>query len=287
MRTETEMFNLILSFAKSDERIRAVILNGSRTNKNAPIDHFMDYDIVYIVRDIMSFKANPSWIDIFGSRIILEMPENMRDPMGDGRLTYLMLFEDKNRIDLQVYPVESWHNLIESNRLTITLLDKDNFLPDFPPPSDVDFLIKKPSENDVLSTCTDFWWCLQNAAKGIYRDELSYVKTSIDLHCREQLHNMLDYYVGIITDFSVSIGKFGKYYKKYLPTAIYTEYQSTYADANYVNIWCSIFTMCKLFTQISIFVCNSLGYEYIDYYKMIDYLSDVKMEWENKSTLQT
>ena len=32
MRTEKEMYDLILSIAQSDERIRAVYLNGSRIN---------------------------------------------------------------------------------------------------------------------------------------------------------------------------------------------------------------------------------------------------------------
>jgi len=32
MRTELEMFNLILNIAKNDERIYAVFMNGSRTN---------------------------------------------------------------------------------------------------------------------------------------------------------------------------------------------------------------------------------------------------------------
>lgn len=32
MRTEQEMFDLILNIAKRDERIRAVYMNGSRTN---------------------------------------------------------------------------------------------------------------------------------------------------------------------------------------------------------------------------------------------------------------
>lgn len=48
-RTETEMMNLILSTAKEDERVRAVILNGSRANPNLKKDIFQDYDIVYIV----------------------------------------------------------------------------------------------------------------------------------------------------------------------------------------------------------------------------------------------
>ena len=48
MRTEQEMFELILNTAKADERIRAVYMNGSRTNVNVPKDIFQDYDIVYV-----------------------------------------------------------------------------------------------------------------------------------------------------------------------------------------------------------------------------------------------
>lgn len=49
MRTEQEMFNLILSIAENDERIRAVVMNGSRANPNVVKDIFQDYDIVYVV----------------------------------------------------------------------------------------------------------------------------------------------------------------------------------------------------------------------------------------------
>ena len=38
MRSEKEMMDLILETAKNDERIRAVYMNGSRTNPNAPKD---------------------------------------------------------------------------------------------------------------------------------------------------------------------------------------------------------------------------------------------------------
>lgn len=40
MRSEQEMFDLILNTARDDERIRAVYMNGSRTNPNAPKDIF-------------------------------------------------------------------------------------------------------------------------------------------------------------------------------------------------------------------------------------------------------
>lgn len=50
MRKEQEMFDLILQVAKENEDVRAVILNGSRANPNAPKDQYQDYDIIYTVK---------------------------------------------------------------------------------------------------------------------------------------------------------------------------------------------------------------------------------------------
>lgn len=65
MRTENEMYHLILEVAKKDVRIKAVYMNGSRTNKNVPKDMFQDYDIVYVVEDIQSFIEDKDWIRVF------------------------------------------------------------------------------------------------------------------------------------------------------------------------------------------------------------------------------
>lgn len=92
MRTEQEMFHLILDFAKTDSRVRAVYMNGSRANPSASKDQYMDYDIVYVVTDFETFTANHDWIDLFGERLILQMPEAMRYPDGSGHFTWLMLF---------------------------------------------------------------------------------------------------------------------------------------------------------------------------------------------------
>ena len=43
MRSEQEMFDLILGIAKADPRVKAVYMNGSRTNPNADKDIFQDY----------------------------------------------------------------------------------------------------------------------------------------------------------------------------------------------------------------------------------------------------
>lgn len=55
MRTEEEMFQLIMDVAKQEEHIRAVGMVGSRTNVKAPKDSFQDFDIVYIVEPCAEF----------------------------------------------------------------------------------------------------------------------------------------------------------------------------------------------------------------------------------------
>jgi aminoglycoside 6-adenylyltransferase len=102
MRNEKEMLDLILTTARNDERVRAVIMNGSRVNPEAPKDFFRDYDIVYIVTEKESFLADPGWIKIFGELMILQLPDDMSDPPPGGKdyYGYLMQFADGNRIDL-------------------------------------------------------------------------------------------------------------------------------------------------------------------------------------------
>ena len=83
MRSEQEMLDLILNTAREDVRIRAVILNGSRTNPNAARDIFQDFDIVFLVTEIAPFKDDPDWISRFGELMILQIPDDMQDPPPD------------------------------------------------------------------------------------------------------------------------------------------------------------------------------------------------------------
>ena len=57
MRSEREMYELILGYAEQDPRVRGVILNGSRADPNRLLDSFRDYDIVYLVTDVAPFKG--------------------------------------------------------------------------------------------------------------------------------------------------------------------------------------------------------------------------------------
>lgn len=95
MRSEKEMYDLILDIAKRDERIRAVYMNGSRANPNIKKDIFQDYDIVYVVTETKTFIEDKKWTSNFGELIIFQEPDKLDKMQGinidfNNGYTYLM-----------------------------------------------------------------------------------------------------------------------------------------------------------------------------------------------------
>ncbi|MGF7143590.1 hypothetical protein HNQ56_002017 [Anaerotaenia torta] len=92
---------LIINFANSDERVRIVGMEGSRTNVNILKDEFQDFDITYFVNDISEFTKSDEWLSYFGNIIMMQKPEDMElFPAEIEGYSYLMLFDDYNKIDL-------------------------------------------------------------------------------------------------------------------------------------------------------------------------------------------
>lgn len=270
MRNEQEMMALILSVAKSDARIRAVYMNGSRANPNAPKDCYQDYDIVFVVTETASFIADKNWAFCFGHPLIVQEPDwnDMQVDISSlshdftRHYAWLMLFDDGNRIDLTVEIREEAAVSYLDDKLTVLLLDKDNLLPEIPPPSEEDYRIKEPTENQYIACCNNFWWCLNNVAKGIARDELPYVMEMLNHYVRDKLNEMVIWFIGMQTNFSVSAGKMGKYFKRYLTPELYAQYTATYSGSDYADIWASVDTMCGLFHALAVSVAAHFGYTY-------------------------
>ena len=104
---------------------------------------------------------------------------------------------------------------------------------------------------------------MQNSVgKGLWREEIPYVMDMLNMCTRPQLLKMLSWYVGVETDFTCSVGKAGKYLKRYLSQEQYQQLIKTYPQGETENIWQSVFTMCGLFEKTAKTVAEHLGYPY-------------------------
>ncbi len=263
MRTEREMLDLILDTARQDDRIRAVILSGSRANPDSRGDIFRDFDVVYFVADVAPFRADRTWIDRFGERMVMQMPEDMKDPpaQGDGSFIYLMQFMDGNRMDLALVPLEQARSGAHDS-LSVVLLDKDNCIPPLPPPSERDYLPRPPTMRQFSDCCNEFWWCAPYVAKGLWREQITYAKAMMEQALRPQLTKMLAWYVGAQSGFTRNPGYQGKHLQQCLEPAMWDELMHTYSGPSYSDTWESLFAMCRLFRQVALPVSRQCGLEY-------------------------
>lgn len=266
MRSEKEFMKLILDTANADDRIRAAWIEGSRCNPSAPKDIFQDYDIEFIVSETESFQQDITWIDRFGERLYMQYPENSELYGSDVHNCYgwLIQFADGIRLDLHVCTLEHVKGAFDSDYMYQVLLDKDNCLPkrSMTELSDREFWVQKPSEKLFQCVCNEYWWCLNNVAKGLWRNEIPYAQDMLNKIVRPQLVSVLSYVIGEDNDYKVCIGKSGKYMYRYLPETWWNRFLSTYCGGNTEEIWNSVFIMCDLFDEAALCTAEKLGYTY-------------------------
>lgn len=287
MGTEREIYDWILGFARGEERVLAVYMNGSRVNPNVTKDPYQDYDIVYVVEETAPFLEDRGWITRWisgiGTAAMIQEPDSREMGWGGGAdysrsYIWLILFQDGTRIDLGIQTAEAVRETFGRDSLTKVLLDKKEILPKIPPPDDSTYWIQRPDRAQYAGCCNEFWWCLNNVAKGIAREQLPYVLHMYYEMVHKELDRMLEWYIGMNHQFQISCGMWGKYFRKYLPPHFYAAYEQTYSDSGYDHIWSSVFEACRLFRKAAKAVGEGLEcpYPQEDDENMTAYLEMIK-----------
>lgn len=253
MRSEKEMMDTIMGKALSDERIRAVTMEGSRANTNAVHDIYSDFDISYYVTDIREFTGDKSWIKELGDILIVQFPTDWyshpydyssRDPFA-----ILIQFADGSRIDLTLQDVSNISQETENNEPRIVLLNKDNFPSLLPLQTEAAFFIRPPEEKEFLDTCNEFRWLSLYVSKGVCREELYYAKHAYDVLIMPMFLKMLNWKIGTEHGFRITTGSSCKYLKHFLTSEEMKRFQSIFPDGSYENICRCLFLMYDYFHE--------------------------------------
>ena len=115
-------------------------------------------------------------------------------------------------------------------------------------------------------------------AKGLWREEFSYAKGMLEGPVRDMFIVMLEWHIGMKTDFTVNTGKFGKHFEQYIEEDMWEQFKRTFSNAEYENIWESFFVMSDLFREVANEIANTYEYQYPqeDDDKVTNYLKHVK-----------
>ena len=253
MRTETEMFDVILQIAKT-LKVNAVAMSGSRTDTKAPKDEFQDYDVVYIVENLEDLISDLSWLDQFGKRIIEQ------NVILGHRHLYLMLFEDGNRIDLTLCPKEYIQEWVDSEA-NFEVIKDDKGLFEAYQPNSKRYWTAPPTEEEFAASCNEFWWVSAYVVKAIRRNQLIYATDHLYGICQQELLKVLAWQVtsdrGI-----VDIGKNYKYLFQYLPAGQEKEFSALLDLSSFDKITQSLFSTMKGFDREAQFLAQKMGFTY-------------------------
>jgi aminoglycoside 6-adenylyltransferase len=262
---EEEMLSTIIGFAESDERIRVVLMNGSRVNPNVSPDPFQDYDILNLVTDVAPFREYSYVVPRFGEVIAVEQPLTGPWPPEDADRSYHnynIQLVDGNRIDISFCHLDTMGERLKDS-LTKVLLDKDGRLPSLPEPDESSYLPTPPSPEMYDGCCDGFFFALSShIPKTMWRKQLPLLKFYVDGWLREPLLMMFGWEVGIRTNWKRSIGSKGKYLERYLPPDVWERYRRTFAGYRYENLWDSLFLCLEVFEASAKFVADTFGFRY-------------------------
>lgn len=218
MRSETKMMDLILETAQKLPEVKAVAMSGSRANKNIPKDNFQDFDIVYIVDTIDLLIKNRQWLDRFGKRLIMQTPEEMElwpNELGQ-MFSFLMLFEDGNRIDLTLCPISYISQWLKSEVIVKVLSDPYYLLTDVAKLSEEAYQVSAATQTTFDECCNEFWWVSTYVVKGLARGELLYASDHLYSICQKELLRLLSW-EAVLQKGPLDPGKNYKYLFDFLP----------------------------------------------------------------------
>jgi len=253
MRTDQEILELILETAKKLQ-IDAVALSGSRTDTKAPKDEFQDYDVVYVVDDLDTLTRDLAWLHQFGTRNI-----EQHNILGHRRL-YLMLFEDGNRIDLTLCPIEHMQEWVDSEAGFIVLEDEKGLFEAYLP-NPKRYWIAPPSEEEFTASCNEFWWVSAYVVKGICRKQVIYATDHLYGICQQELLKILAWQVASDRGV-VDIGKNYKYLFQYLHTEKEKEFSALLDFSSIDKITQSLFATMQFFHQEAQYLAQKMGFKY-------------------------
>jgi aminoglycoside 6-adenylyltransferase len=270
-KSPREVLNAITQWAKVKEDIRAVLLTSTRAVPNAHVDILSDYDVILIVQDVHPFVSNREWLDDFGEVLVVYWDAVYPDPVfGLDCCGNVTQYSSGLKIDFTLWPVELFQKIVAAPTLLDeleagyqVLLDKDSLTLAMPSPTFKAYLPKPPTFEQYQRHINDFLSDAPYVAKCLRRGELMPLKWALDYDMKHvYLRQVLEWYVGVKHNWSVSVGSLGKGLKKVLPSDMWERLEQTYAAADIEENWKALENTLDLFRHVATDVGEHLGYAY-------------------------
>ena len=277
MRDRNIVLEQIIEYAKENENIRGLVLQGSLVNPAAPIDVFSDLDPMFVVRESASMLEADGWISKFGNPIshcynVVQLDEKKEW----NQQMMLVLYEDGLKVDFSLFPMEAVET-IKDLPLYRVVLDKDGIIPVPTRTTEEGFYTEKPTAERFVKRINGFLWDSTYVAKSLWRGEMYFAKFMFDLLHR-YMEEVIAWHLGAKSNWTNNPGVCGRYFNRQLDDEHWQRVLATYAGSDVEDNWRALFASLELVWVLGRETAESLGYSYPDAHheRIARYLHKVK-----------
>lgn len=259
MRSSSLVQSQVLQFVKNEEEIRILMQTGLRLNRNAPIDLMRDYHYRLFVNEsaFLEYLNHTDWMSTFGEIVIVK-----KTILSNVAYLFQIQFQDGVRLDLEFISLVNLWGAVYEETLCRVVLDKDGILPPLDAPNDSAHHLQCPTKDEFHELLNNIWWYQIEAAKAIYRDEVTLVSSIYEEMLLERVATLLSWKIGLKYEWKIDLGRKKRWLKRYLPEAIYNDYLYLYPNKCCNSIWERLFFMGSFVQKVAIEVSQTLGYHY-------------------------
>jgi aminoglycoside 6-adenylyltransferase len=258
-----QLFNKVMTWAKAEEAIRVIIVEGSRARRDHAIDRFSDYDLNLYVTDVTRFTQDDTWIAQIGQ---IWAMEKEADP--DGVFSRLVLFAGGQDIDFKLLPIHMLHEFVRQQILPDdyhrgykVVLDKEGITSQLPPPSYKAAPKRKPSEDEFLYAVNVFWFELFHLVKYLHRGELWCVKVR-DSGIKRRLLQMIEWHAQAQHNWDYDTWIVGKYMQAWVEPEMWQAFGGIFARFDKEDSWRAVRTLMPLYRRLAGETARQLNYSY-------------------------
>lgn len=254
----------IVRWAKSEDAIKVLILQGSRAGK-MPADEFADYDISIFCKTPLPYTETEEWLALIGPIWVCVKEKVSCD--GQVFPTRLVIFEGGIKVDFSFFSLACLDRLVrgplpeEYNRGCQVLLDKENLTQTIPKPDYKEPEAQKPSKREFLETIEEFWFEAYHVAIYLKREDLWSVKfRSNAMH--GFLLRMIEWESQARNGWHQTVPPIGKRMSSWVQPSVWQELQGVFAHFDVVDSWDALFHILILFRRLSVDLSHQLGFDY-------------------------
>ncbi|HEX3047610.1 MAG TPA: aminoglycoside 6-adenylyltransferase [Bacillota bacterium] len=272
MKTIQTMYDPIIQnlfrWAEAEEKIRAIVIVGSRARQNVPADDFSDLDLLIVTTAPDEYIKDSTWIEILGTPWLTFTEPTPLPEVKERRI----LFAEGLDVDCILFPTTTIQESIESGisffladlirRGMKVLLDKDGAMAKI----DLSRLetpkFVKPIEAEFSNLVQDFLYHYVWVLKKLGRGELWIAHSCLNSYLKWRLLAMIEWHARTVYGLDYDTWHDGRLIETWADPKIIGSFPTIFSRYDQTDIKQALAEILRLFQTTAQEIAKAWGYQY-------------------------